>query len=528
MSVSPSGAAIQRHVVLSTLSNYGAKVLTLGVWFFLTPFLLRQLGPSAYGLWVLVGSVVGYGSLLDFGIAPAVTKYVAEYHARGQIEAARSLVATALCLYTGLGVLAVGLSLILALVFARLFMIPPEQQATAAWLVILSGLGLGVALPCATTSAVLSGLQRFDLNNLIGMAGMALFTAATVTVLLLGGGLVGMMAVNIPITLLMQIPAIWLIHRTAPELGFGWRGASRSLARTVISFSSALFVVNIAGQLQTKTDEIVIGASLPVASVTPYALARRLSEMPQLLTDQFLKVLMPLASQLHAVEENGRLRALYLTSTRLTLALDVPLVCGLIILSGPFLSVWVGPQYASAAYLVTILALASLADTSMWPASSILQGMARHRPLAVFAIISALANLALSIWLVHPLGVAGVALGTLIPTSIECIIVITPYAMRQNGVSARVFLSEVLWPSLAPAAPMVGVLLALRELLRPNSYWAIGAIGLAGVIVYAALYLLLSRGRPEHALAQRLTGQAALAARSRLGLARREKQVLDE
>jgi O-antigen/teichoic acid export membrane protein len=33
----------------------------------------------------------------------------------------------------------------------------------------------------------------------------------------------------------------------------------------VVSFSSALFVVNIAGQLQTKTDEIVIGASLPVA-----------------------------------------------------------------------------------------------------------------------------------------------------------------------------------------------------------------------------------------------------------------------
>jgi Na+-driven multidrug efflux pump len=123
--------------------------------------------------------------------------------------------------------------------------------------------------------------------------------------------------------------------------------------------------------------------------------------------------------------------------------------------------------------------------------------MARHRPLAVFAIVSALANLLLSIWLVHPLGVAGVALGTLIPTSIECIVVVTPYAMRQNGVSARVLLSEVLWPSLAPAAPMVAVLYALRQLLQPNSYWSIGAIGLAGVGVYAALYILLSRGQPE-------------------------------
>jgi len=504
MTANPESTAIHRHVVLSTLSNYAAKVLMLGTWFFLTPFLLHQLGQSAYGLWVLVGSVVAYGSLLDFGIAPAVTKYVAEYQARGQIELARSLVATALCLYTGVGLAAVALSALLAPIFPRLFAIPPDQQATAVWLVLLSGLGLGVALPCATTSAVLSGLQRFDLNNLIGIAGMALFTTATVTVLLLGGGLLGMVAVNIPITLIMQIPAVWLIHRIAPELHFGWAGASRKLMRTVVSFSSALFVVNIAGQLQTKTDEIVIGASLPIASVTPYAIARRLSEIPQLLTDQFLRVLMPLASQLNAVEDDSRLRGLYLTSTRLTLALDVPLVCGLIVLSGPFLTVWVGAEYAGVAYLVTILSLASLADISLWPASSILQGMARHRPLAIFAIGSALANLALSIWLVHPLGVAGVALGTLVPTSIECVCFVTPYAMRQNGVSVRALAGEILGPSLLPAVPMLAVLYTLREWLHPNSYLAIGAIGMVGVVVYGLLYLVLSRGQPEQALVRRV------------------------
>src|SRR6266851_4694630 len=90
-------AVIGRRVLLSTLSNYAAKVFTLAVWFFLTPFLVHQLGDSAYGLWVLVGSITAYGSLLDFGIAPAVTKYVAEYHARGQLDLAHSLVATALC-----------------------------------------------------------------------------------------------------------------------------------------------------------------------------------------------------------------------------------------------------------------------------------------------------------------------------------------------------------------------------------------------------------------------------------------------
>src|SRR5439155_16621994 len=142
---------------------------------------------------------------------------------------------------------------------------------------------------------------------------------------------------------------------------------------------------------------------------------------------------------------------LYLVSTRLTLALDVPLVCGLVVLSRSFLTVWVGADYAGAAPLVTLLAIASLFGTSLWPASNILQGMARHRPLAIFAIGSALANLLLSIWLVHPLGVTGVALGTLIPTAIECVCFVTPYAMHQNGVSVRALISELLGPSLLPA-----------------------------------------------------------------------------
>ncbi len=53
------------------------------------------------------------------------------------MELARSLVATALWLYTILGLLAMVLSLGLAPLFPRLFAVPPEQQSLANWLVLL-------------------------------------------------------------------------------------------------------------------------------------------------------------------------------------------------------------------------------------------------------------------------------------------------------------------------------------------------------------------------------------------------------
>lgn len=496
-------AVIRRRVLLSTISNYVGQVFTLGIWFFLTPFLLRQLGASAYGLWILVGSVVAYGSLLDFGIASAVTKYVAEYRARGQIEQAQSLVATALRLYTGLGLIAIALSAILAPVFPALFNVPLDQRATAIRLVLLSGLGVGVALPGATSFAVLHGLQRFDTLNLITIIGMSLFTTTTVGALLLGWGVLGMVAVNIATSLLMQIPTLWLIHRIAPELRFGWRGADPRLVRTVASFSSALFVINVATQIKTKTNEVVISAFLPIASVTPYSIARRLSELPRTLTYQFMKVLMPLAAQLHAENDQVRLRALYLTSTRLTLAIFVPIACSLIILARPFLTIWVGATYADSANLVLILTIAGLLDIILWPAGSILQGMTRHRRLAVIALGSALANLGLSILLVRPLGVAGVALGTLIPTSVECVCFVLPYAMRVIGVSARAALREIFIPTMTPIVPMAVVIYGLREILKPASLISIATIAGVGLLIYATIYLGVSTDATEQRVFRR-------------------------
>ena len=462
------------------------------------------------------GHWYAYGSLLDFGIANAITKYVAEYQARGDFDQARSLIATALWLYTIVGLAAIILGAVFAPVFPYLFNVPIEQRLTFSWLVFLSGIGLGISLPGAAPIAVLRGLQRFDVINLISISGMLLFGGSTVLVLQWGGGPIGLAAVNILVNLVMQIPAVWLIRRNAGQLHFGWSGAKRSHIRTVASFSSALFVINIAGQLQAKTDEIVVGAFLTVGNVTPYSIAHRLSELPQMLTEQFMKVLMPLASKLHSENDQGRLRQLYLVSTRLTLASFLPLGLGVTILAKPFLSAWVGEVYAPYAGLVLLLIGASLFDTLMWPANAILQGMARHRLLAISAIASGLANLVISVALVRPLGLVGVALGTLIPTTLECLFFVTPYSMRVIGVDLRTALKAIFLPVMAPAIIMGSVLIGLRYLLNPVAMIAILAVGGIGFLVYVAIYLSIGASSQEKQLFLELARNTLQSVRLRL------------
>ena len=496
------------HVAWSTLANLLGKMVTLGVWFFLTPFILHEVGATQFGLWALIGSVTAYGVLLDLGVGSAVTKYVAESYARRDGAAARRVVATAFWLYVLLGLLVALAAVLLAPLVPRLFNIPPAERETAEWLTIASGLAVAVELPTSTNYSVLRGLQRFPTINLISAGATICLALAIVVVLKAGGGLVGIVAASVVVTIVAQIPMVILIRRTIPEIGFRLRDADRRQARSIMSFSFAVFVIDAGAKIGTKTDELVIGAVLPVSRVAPYAIARRLSSLPALLAAQFEAVLLPLASDFEARTEHDRLRELAVAGTRLTLVSFLPLACGVVVLAGPFLSAWVGPSYADDADLVVILVGAGFLAMSIWPVSSVLQAMTRHRPLAAFALGTALLNLGMSIALVHPLGVTGVALGTLIATALEVFCLVVPYATRTIGISASVVLKEIVGPAVLPVFPAFAVLLVLRILITPGSLFSVIAIILLGAGVYVGCYLAVCARPGEKEAVRSLTANA--------------------
>jgi O-antigen/teichoic acid export membrane protein len=507
-------SALTGRVVRNTASNVVGQVVTLAIWFALTPFIIDRLGAADYGLWVLVGSLVAYGNLLDLGVGAAITKYVAELRARNESGRASELVATSLWIYAAIGAVVLLITVPLALAFPHLFKLAPDQASDARWVVVLTGLALAVKLPAIAPYAVLRGLQRYDLINAIGVLAALTQAAATVAVLLLGWGIVGMAALTLPLTLVWQIPMVLAIRRTAPDVRVGLRGARRDMIPMVGRFSGSLMVINSSSVLKTKTDELVIGAALPVAQVAPYSVARRVSDLPTIVTYQFVRVLMPLASQLEGEGDAARLRVMYAASTRVALALFVPVGAGLFVLGQPFIAAWVGADFAKDADVVRILIAAGLVDIAMWPAASMLQASNRHHFMAAAAAGSGVLNLGLSIALVGSLGVEGVALGTLIAAVVELVVVL-PYAMRQYGVRLPAFARDVLAPVLLPAIPAVAVLVALNALLDPRSLVAVLAIGAAGAAVYGPGYLAFGASAHERGLLRRLVGGGGRPARSR-------------
>jgi O-antigen/teichoic acid export membrane protein len=459
--------------------------------FLLTPYILEQIGPVGYGLWVLVGSLAAYGDLFDLGISSGVVRYVAQYRAQGDRAAERTVLASALRLYAGLGVLAVMISLVFAPLVPQIFNVPSEDRTTASLLVVLTGVNLAVSIISAPALSLLTALQRFGWSNVVRTGSLLLWALATVIVLEAGGGVVAMVAVNIPVTLLMRVVCVRLIRASTPDLAFGYRGASRASMRQLVAFGGGIFASQISDLLQRKSDELIVALSLSVAAVTPYALGRRLSELPHLVTNQFVRVLLPIAAELNAKDEIDRLRALYIVATRVTVAIFTSIGLGVVLLAEQILAAWVQPGYEEAVPIVVILTLASYLVTSQWPAGAILQGMGRFRMVALSSVASGIVNVALSIFLVQRLGLIGVAIGTLLPTAVEALGFVLPYTMATLRVPPRKAIVEIWLPAVVPALPAGMIILALREAIAPTSLLELAFVMIAGTLVYTASYLAI-------------------------------------
>jgi len=428
-----------------------------------TPIMVHALGDGDYGLWIAVFSLTGYFGLIDQGIRPSLVRYVSRDHALGDHEGLRRTLNSALALFGIAGIVTLGVTVVVAQNFQHWFAIEPGHRHLVREVVMIAGASVALGFPLGVFGAALSGLQRYDLGNAVGIAVGILRALAFVAVLKLGGGLIELAWASLAMNLLGHVLTLGLVLRLLPELRFGPRWVTAPALRAIGSYGGIAFVGALASSLAFQTDALVITALIGAAAVTPFALAAGLVETVRSLVYSATFVLSPTASELETRGETGKLHAMLLAGAKYSVLLSWPVLFGLMVFGDNFLVTWVGPAYAtsepwsrvlaiggpqaSAAQVLAILAFPTLLALPQSTASALLFGVSRHKGVVVLSLANALINLALSILWARPLGLAGVALGTALPLALVSGIATAVYACRALGLP----LARYAWEGMGKA-----------------------------------------------------------------------------
>lgn len=462
------------RVLKNVASNYARFFVSGALGFVLTPFMVHRMGDGNYGIWVTVFSLTGYFGLFDQGIRPSLVRYVSRDHTKGDFEGLARTLSSALVLYTGVGVLALAATFVVSAQFGHWFNIAPESVEETRLVVLLAGASVALGFPFGVFGAALSGLQRYDLGNVIGVGVSIVRAIAFVVVLRLGWGLVGLAWASLAMNLVGHLLSWLTVWRLLPNVPFGARFVTRERLRLIGSYSGIAFLGALASNLTHQTDALVITAFLGAASVTPFALAGGLVDNVRSLVHSATWVLSPTASELETRGESSKLHAMMIAGSMYSVLMSWPVLFALVIFGENLLTTWVDAEHASAATLITILAVPTLLALPQSATSALLFGISRHKGVVALSLLNALLNLGLSILWVRPFGLTGVAMGTAVPLAVVSGVATLVYGCRALELPLGRYLWEgLVRPGLVSLVFVVPAI-AIQLLFRPMGWLALG------------------------------------------------------
>jgi O-antigen/teichoic acid export membrane protein len=502
----PPSSPVRPGLARSILSNWGAFLFSALVNFMLSPYIVRTLGDTVYGAWVLLVTLVGYLGLLDLGVRGAVTRYVARFHAaRDHAEAGR-VASSALALFTVAGMVAIALSGVMALLVGHVFRVPPQFEHVARVVALLGGVNIAVSLISGVFGGVLTGLQRFDYNNAVEIGVAALRAVAILVALDAGHGLLVLALVQLTTTILRGAASWWLARRLYPELKIDLRGSDRYHVRLIFSFGLAVSLLQAMGALMLYSDSLVIGALLPVGMITYFSIGGSLHEYARAIVSGISQTLTPWMSATETQGDPAALQRVLVTGGRLSTLAILPVAVTFLIRGQSFIGLWMGPQYAALSgnvLRVLSLTLWCIAGYQIVGASMI--GVSRHVGLIPIFVTEALCNLGLSILWVRAYGVIGCAWGTAVPRLVASLVVGPWYARRNLGVPLRTFwVSVFVQPTVAMLPFALGSYAIERLWPAQHLLLYFGQVALTLPLAVAGVWAFAFTPAERHAWAGRL------------------------
>lgn len=419
---------LKRRLLIGAGTNWLAFAATLAVAFFLTPYLVRKLGDSQFGIWAFVESILAYFTLFDLGIAACVVRFVARFHASGDRTDLNRLVSTAFALFLGLG----GAVFVLGLALFPFLLSRFDSDILAFALLMLANLAL--TLPLSVFPSILDGLEQFALKSSIRISVLALRTVSTVWVMEESPSLLNLGILFTACNLIEHGLFAIASFRSLPFLELRRRHVDRETFKRVRGYSLHAFLAMVAGRTCTQSGILIVGFFLGAAPVAYFAIALRLVEFAKALLRTATNTLTPAVSSLEAKGDVDSIRKMFVSGTRWVLYLVLPIQIGLIVFGRPFLTIWLGdPAYAEQCYSALVILSSTLSlVVAQSIAARILYGLGHLRSFARAALLEAIVNVSLGILLCPRFGLLGVAIATAVPNIVMCLWVIQ-HASRRIG-----------------------------------------------------------------------------------------------
>ena len=482
-------------------ANWIGHAAHLVVLFFLSPFIVRTLGRTEYGIWSLINILTGYMGVLDLGVRASTGRHIALHLGKGDREAADQTVRTGLFFFSVMGLIVVLAGVVLGLGFPYFFTsVRKEYHTLIACLLPLMALNIWVGCLGSVFSSVLTANQRFDLARGLDLLVLAMRSIGAVFVLTRGYGLTGFAVVVFVSSALAAVGNYLLARRVQPTLRAWPPSAHRARLKEMLGYGMAIFVSRVCVRLTGQTGLVVVGAVITVAEVTTYSVGAMIVFYTGSFILRIRQTFFPAVQQAVARGDLESARWLFLRQVRLAMVAGIPAYVGFIVFGREFVHLWMfhpvefpEASVVGAAGVMAILSLSKALELLRIGSEGLLNSMGYIKLTASLNVAQTVVALSLAVLFPVALGwgILGVAAGNLVGCTLVGAFTMPWCACRKAGMSWRRHLWRIGIPAAMAGALFAGVCLAVKHVMPSRSWGEFFLKVVIALVLYVPVALAL-------------------------------------
>ncbi|MFJ8524755.1 oligosaccharide flippase family protein [Bacillus cereus] len=484
---------LKMGALLSYISIFLSNIISLVY----TPFLLRSLGAAEYGLYMLIGSIVGYLTILDFGFGNALTRYVAKFRDENNKKDEANVVATFLLLFGFIALLSIIVGWIVYLnldvIFSNSLTATEVEKAKTMFLIMI--FNIAISFPIQAFTAIMNGYEKFIILRIVRIITIVFVPLIMVPLLILGYKSLTIIVLNTVFNVLAGAINIYYVLvklKVSIKLEkFNW-----SFIKEVSNYSFFIFLAIIVDQLFWRTGQLIVGLFHGTTVVAIFAIAMQICQYYMSFSTMIPGMLLARTTQMVNNNASGKeLTDFFIKIGRIQFIILGFILIGFILFGSNFITIWAGENYEDAWLIIIIIMIPLTIHLFQNVGLPILQAKNMHAFRAIMYVIIAVINVCISIPLVKVMGGIGAAIGTSVAIIIGDVIIMNIYYHYKVQINIPQFFKEIVF--MLPGMIVATGVGAATLLIQGNSF-IIFVLRLAiFAVAYCSCLWFLSMNRYE-------------------------------
>lgn len=345
-----------RQLAINIAASFTALFISMGINFFLSPFIVRTVGVEAYGFVQLGNNIISYLAILAIALNSMSSRFVSIEYFRGNKKSANEYFASTFYSNILLGLILTPIIIVAVVNISRLINIPLELVLDVQFLLGFLSLNFVIGLLSTNLSVSYYITNKLYLHSLIQICAHLIKAVLLIVLFGLFNPYVSYVALSaLIITILTQLANLYWKKKLIPDLKIDFKYFRLSKVKELISSGLWNSITRLGSILSEGLDLLIANLMISATGMGILSIAKIIPNLINMILNSIISTFLPNMTELYAHKKQGELVASIKQSMRIIgMIINIPIA--LLIAYGDILfTVWFPTQDASLLQTLSIL-----------------------------------------------------------------------------------------------------------------------------------------------------------------------------